>query len=574
MPSPAREPAVRWWWGAAPEPELQEFTRRLAAGEEPPRETLLKSGDRRDIWRLPAVAGGLLLKRFHVRRSEALRFLLLPSRARAEFRALSAFVRLGLPTVTPLAFGERRRGGLLAECWLVSRLVPAARTLGEAQQAAAAAGDDTRVRELARAAIAVTGQLHRHPWWHRDLHGHNLLLRPDGEVLVTDLHSAWRVPVLTRAMRLANLARLLFSMRASLDLRQAPALLRAYAEERGEDADRLVLDALAALDAFERDYVRGRTRRCLVRSTLFTVESVHDGRLFRRRTFPAAQLREDLLAHSRSVQLRDGDLLGRSAVSDVTRVRGAPGGMPDGGSGPRVIKVYTSRGVTTSLRQRVGAGRARSAFVAARRLDVLGLSTPTALALLERPDGTAVLVTAEVAGAASLRALLDAPAPPEAAARGSVSLALGHLVGRLARHGLRHHDLSSKNVLLTPPPTPPSGDRRTSPPAGWPRLWLIDLDNLRAMRPFSPRGLARMLGQLGDLPAWVSRTDRLRFARGYALAADRALPAAVVAAAAGRSAARVSRRASLARPASLAGASRPSTPATSSTPSRPSGYPA
>jgi hypothetical protein len=326
-------------------------------------------------------------------------------------------------------------------------------------------------------------------------------------------------------------------MRPTLHLDEAPALLREYAGRRGEDADALVLAVVAELERFERDYVRGRTARCLTHSSLFTVERVHDGRLFRRRTYDAACLREDLLAHPRIVQRRDADVLGRSPGSDVTRVTGG-----SWGGGPRVLKVSTQRGARRVARQALGLGRARRAWVAARALEVLGLSTPEALALLERRDGTAVLVTREVAGARGLRALLQAPAPPPPALRSALALALGHLVGRLARSGLVHDDLSTKNVLVTDPPTPPSGDRRTCPRADWPRLWLIDLDNMRVGPQFERRALVRMLGQLGDVPAWVTRADRRRFALGYAQAAGRALPRDVATEAAARSAARAARR--------------------------------
>jgi len=528
---------VRWWWARAPEADLGALARALEAGRLPPDAALLKAGDRRQVWRLPDVAGGLLVKRFAVRGAEVGRFLVAPSRARAEYRAMEAFCRLGLPTVRPLGFGERRERLLLREAWFVGRLVPDARTVGEAQLQASARGDVAAVRALARGALDVTEQMHRHPWLHRDLHVNNLLVAPGGEVLVTDLHSVRRVPRLTRAMRVASLARLFFSMRPALDLREAPALLRAYAERRAEDADALILEVVAGLDRFERDYVRGRAARCLVRSSLFTAERVHDGRLFRRRTYDAACLREDLLAHPRILQRRDADVLGRSPGSDVTRVTG--GGF---GGGARVLKVSTRRGLLRGARQWLGLGRARRAWVAARALEVLGLSTPEGLALLERPDGSAVLVTREVAGARGLRSLLEAPQPPPRALRSALALALGHVLGRLARAGLVHHDLSTKNVLVTDPPTPPSGDRRTSPPAEWPRLWLIDLDNMRPGAPFARRGLVRMLGQLGDVPAWVSRTDRRRFALGYERSAGRALPRDVAAEAAARSAARAARR--------------------------------
>ena len=160
----------------------------------------------------------------------------------------------------------------------------------------------------------------------------------------------------------------------------------------------------------------------------------------------------------------------------------------------------------------------------ARRFEVLGLPTPEALALLERRDGTSVLVTRALRDGRSLLELAPALAQDRTPARrAAVALALGHLVGRLARAGVRHADMSDKNVWVVARPAPAPRDLRDAPPEGAANLRLIDLDGLRLMRPHDPRGVARMLGQLADLRARPSRTDLRRFARGYALGARREL---------------------------------------------------
>jgi tRNA A-37 threonylcarbamoyl transferase component Bud32 len=541
-----RDPTVRWWWAVAPSPALADLARGLQRGEAPPGARAIKSDARRSVWSVPDVDGGLLVKRFEVRGGEVLKYALRPSRARSEYRAMEAFVRLGLPVVRPIGFGERRRGAALREAWFVGRLVPAARTLSEALLAARGRGDEAGVRNLARAALHLAAQLHAHPWLHRDLHSGNLLLDRRDQMLVTDLHSVWHVPRLTRGMRLENLARLLFSMREALDLAQAPALLRAYAEERGEDADRLVLDALAELEAFERRYVTGRVRRSLVNSTLFATERVPEGRLFRRRGYELPTLRADLAAHERTLAQQGPRLLGRARRNLVT--------LAGEGEAARVIKEYVPGGAWAALRQALGAGRARSAWIGARRLDVLGLPTAEALALLERRDGTAVLVTRALHDGRSVRQLsLDLDGQRDPSLRAAVAVGLGHLVGRLARTGVRHADLSDKNVWVLDRPAPAAHDRRDQPPAGAANLRLIDLDGLRPMRPHDPAGVARMLGQLADLPVPASRTDLRRFARGYALGARRELSPQIVAEAlrlrAQRRAAREAREAAALDPA-------------------------
>lgn len=533
---------MRWFWAVAPGADLALLARRLESAPGLQGALVIKENGRRSVWKVPDVAGGLLVKHFAVRGSERLKYALLRSRACSEYRAMEAFVRLGLPVVRPLGFGERRESGLLHESWFIGRLVPNARTLAEAVDETLRARNRDAAGTLARAAIDLVVQLHAHPWLHRDLHAGNLLLDEAGRLLVTDLHSAWRVPRLTRRQRIGNLARLIFSLRGAIDLARAPVLVRAYAEQRGEPAENLIRDVQARLASFEKDYVRGRVARCLRASSLFAPERLREGRLFRRRSYPVELLRDDLRSHARCLEADPTHVLGRSPRSRVTL------------AGERVVKDYVPPGSLAALRQAVGRGRARSAWVGARRLEVLGIGTPEAMALLERRDGTAVLVTRALTGAQPLRALAPELAGTRTAARrAAVARALGHLLGRLARAGLRHNDLSAKNVLVQPAPAPPARDLRDHLPKGAANLQLIDLDGLRPMRPFDHRGLVRMLGQLADLPVAPSRTDRRRFARAYASAAGRELPREVaeraLAGAAARAAARVARATLAARPA-------------------------
>ncbi len=503
------------------------------------------------MWALPAESGGVLLKHFRVRGAEAFKYMLRPSRARSEYSAMQAFARLGLPAVTALGYGERRASGRLVEAWFLGRFVPDAQTVGEAQQAAAACHDHERVMALARGSLVLTSRLHHHPWLHRDLHAHNLLLTHEGVLLITDLHSVWRVPRLTRTMRNANLARLLFSMRGVLNLDDdVPELLVTYAEAMALRIDSVVAQVNLALSSFESEYVRGRTARCLTASTLFTTGRLGTGRLYRRRTYSDGNLRADLYGHGSAVQSSDG-VLGRAASSVVTRVDAGPSGH-----GARVIKEFTQSGLLPSVRQRSGYSRARGAWVAARLLDIYGISTPEGLALLERAGGSAVLVTREAPGAVSLRVRAQELAGRSGAVTGAriseraaLARAVGCLVGHLAKFGLRHADLSAKNLLVTAQAPPQSHDMRVRPPPHPPYVTLIDLDGLKRMPAHDSQGIARMLGQLGDLPSGVTRTDLLRFRHAYAAASGRDIPDEVSQAAARQTRARVLRRERLSRPA-------------------------
>jgi len=509
--------SLEWVWASPPSAALRELGARLERGELPERRTLVKQSRARAVWLLPEV--GLVLKRYTVTGRDAAKARWLPGRAESEYRSMEAFVQRGLPTIRPVAYADRRDGRRLTESWFLCELVRDARTLGGA---VAHAGDTERT-ELARRALGIVAQLHEHPFFHRDLHAGNVLLDTDDTLRIIDLHSVWRVPRVTARMRYANLARLLHSLRAYVSLDAAPALLAHYADLRAEPVELVLARFRRGYRRFADDYERGRTARCLRNSTEFERQVVAagaglpPGRLHRRREYTAEALGADIAEHAAVVALGGEGLLGQQRRNHVTRV------------GERVVKHYHDAGLYSALRARAGMGRARGAWWAARRCDVVGVPTPRALALLECRDGSAYLVTALAPDALPLDDYLELLAnDPDLPRRRGVARSLGHLVGRLWRAGLRHSDMSTKNLLLTSSPSSATPDRRTTPPASWPELQLIDLDGARLVEPYDLNSLARMLGQVMDVPSSVSRADRLRFVRGFERGAGRGLPPAAL----------------------------------------------
>jgi tRNA A-37 threonylcarbamoyl transferase component Bud32 len=533
--------SVRWTWAQAPDEALSALAGRLAEGWTPGDSGLLKRGAGRAVWRVPVEGGALLLKHFVVPPARRPLHLLRASRAAAEYRAALAYAAAGVPTALPVGFGERCAAGLLREAYYLGRFLEQAVTLGDWLRECALSGRSDALQIGVDRALALVAQMHEVPLRHRDLHANNLLRTPDGSLSVIDLHSAWRVPRVTRAIRVENLSRLIFSIREFVDLRSARDLLRTYEQAAGVTDAAFVGTVEQALARFESDYVRGRTARCLKRSSLFDATAHVSGRLFRRRDYTAEHLDADTRAHRAVLSAGGADVLGSAPRTRVTRV------------GPQtravVIKEYLPTGIRGALRQALGGGLARSAWVGARLLEVLEIPTPEARALLERRDGSAVLVTREAPEVLSLRTFAERLEPAAGARdRSDVARQVGWLVGRLSRAGVRHDDLSTKNVLLQRAPPARVRDVRDRPPDGAWRALLIDLDNMRPMPSHDEAGLERMLTQLFDVPAWITRCDRRRFERAYEFAAGRPLQRSVADAALAGAAARARRREQQSRP--------------------------
>lgn len=121
------------------------------------------------------------------------------TRCFAEFHLLARLRDMGLPVPEPVAARYRRRG-LHYSADLITRRVEGARTLAEHLE-----GDDLEPG-LARAVGALVARFHRHGVWHADLNATNLLVTPQGLVMIDFDRGRLRQPA--RSWREANLARL------------------------------------------------------------------------------------------------------------------------------------------------------------------------------------------------------------------------------------------------------------------------------------------------------------------------------------------------------------------------------
>ncbi len=523
-----------WLWGTPPSAALGALVRTLEAGAEPTASTTIKAGRSRTVYAVPDV--GVLVKRFAPARGLVAR--LRPGLAQREYRIMEGLCRAGLPTTRPIGVGERRVDGQPTDTWFIARLEPDARTLADVIETV----DDEALDGWIERAVDVVARLHDHPFHHRDLHAGNLLVDEHDALLIIDLHSVWRVAgSLSDARRAATLAELLYSLRSRMSLDDVPRWAAHYAHMRGERVDATVARVVAATRAFARDHVRGRAARCLRNSSEFMHGKLpaalgRTGYVWRRREVSDDELAAAWQEFEDIAMTRPAELLGDARRSQVARVH----------AGEWVGKSFREKGLGARWRARLRAGRGRSAWRAGRRLEVVDIPTPATLALVEWSDGSAFLLVEHVPGQ-TLREVLEGP-PVSPRRRRQLAAAAGWLVGRLWRAGLHHPDMSTKNLLVAATGEMPVGrDRSTRAVPGTPLVHLIDLDNLATTRPHDADALARMLGQLSDVPDTVTRTDRRRFERALEDVAGRAVPGAVAEAAAARAQARRARRESHAR---------------------------
>jgi tRNA A-37 threonylcarbamoyl transferase component Bud32 len=224
----------------------------------------VKTGPHRTVYRLSLAAGEFYLKHFRINNWKTLLLnALRPAKADLEWHAALRIARLGLPTFEPVALGQIRRGGLIADSFLVSRGIPQAIPLDEfasvtfqtpmvqptpSQQAPSqqAPSQQTPSQQIAESATSgpvnkadpnqsglgktdpgarrqselrqhlaaglgdLTGRLHLAAVDHVDLHAANVLVRIGADNLpalwLIDLHRVYFRRALSQDQRFNNLA--------------------------------------------------------------------------------------------------------------------------------------------------------------------------------------------------------------------------------------------------------------------------------------------------------------------------------------------------------------------------------
>jgi len=487
-------------------PALERGIERLFDGA-----TLLKDKRYRRIYRaaLPDTGREIIIKHFRNRdRRETLKRSLLPTTALREWALGLAMIEQGLPTPAPLAVGHTRRGLRLETCYLVQEALEAPRSLREIVDGGL---DARRRRALAKQAAALVRRMHDAEFQHTDLHAENLLLagpEDDAEMYVVDMQAVRR-----RKMdfyrRCEDLARLNASLRRS-PVTRADRLrfLRAYlaAAPFGPREEKplrewwcnLADDMARVL----RDYYRGRTKRCLVNSTLFAVERTARDVLYRRRAYAPDEVRAVIAAHHRCLRGGEGAVLKRTRHSNVTLA-------PDPHDRARrlCVKEVRARRFLHRLKDLLRRPPAMREWVAARGLAVRDLPAPEAVAYLRPriavPAAAHYLVTRELPGAVPLNLYAARRAAAwTRAQRLRLVEGLADFCTRLFRRDVVHGDLKASNVLVLEHEDDVA-------------FALVDLG---AMRFRAPRvhDVVRSLAQLhASLPLAVTRADRLRFLRRH-----------------------------------------------------------
>jgi tRNA A-37 threonylcarbamoyl transferase component Bud32 len=442
---------------------------------------------------------------------------LLGSKARREWRITTAAAERGLPTVIPVAYGERRRFGVLWESYLLTVRLFNCVTLEEAlfsEDGTLRADAKTR-RQLIRLLAALLRRMHDDGIYHQDLHPGNFLVEtlPVGEkrIHLLDLHRASLRPTLALKNRIKSLAQ--FNMFASISLGAAERLLffNSYfgEDEPWRNEKRALLTLIDKRTRIMRWRLwKRREARCLYNNRYFMRLRFENLSGFARREEWKGEIAQILL--TRDMAGSGASLVKDSRSKSIWEKEVVIQGVPR----TLFIKHYRRKRGWQAIKYLCRRSQAIRSWAGAYAIQIRNINAVNAIATIEERRamhclGDAYLLTDKIPSVENLAAALAklaGPSPEAREARRELLRSLALFFRRIHSLGIYHGDTKATNILV--------GKDRSGSRA----LYLTDLDFVRTKLRLPRRNVLRNLVQLNSSIRDLSHAgawDRLCFLKAY-----------------------------------------------------------
>ena len=492
----------------------------------------VKSGPHRVVYRVRLPEGVIYIKHYLVPdRRAKYRQWFRRGKGRNEGKRSQHLASIGVPTITPIALGERRRRGFLFDNFLITREIPEAVPLDAFVEGQLSGLPEPRRsgvrRSLAKALGVLTARLHNAGLQHIDFHPGNILLRfgPGDEPQLTmiDLDALRTVKQFSWPKAMRNLALLdhYFWTRSSrVDRRR---FLKAYLEARGGEPDSVKAFAIGVEEATRRWAERLWRRwgkRCRSTNKYFQVYKSNNALCIASRELDPREVAPLLVDPDVAFNAPDAKVVKDSRTTRLIETTMVVDGVPT----PVVFKRFNRKKWIDPVLAIFRPSRAWRSWQAGQHLASRGVPTPKNLAFIARrrkpwfspfqgvlPHET-YLITVKQPNSTTLFDHLYRVAPTLEghglrAEVDRLTSSLASLVRMMHDRSLSHRDLKASNILI----------RQDAAPGENP-FTLIDLVGVRLQDPLPMhrrvQNLARLSVSLADAPG-RTRTTSLRFLRAY-----------------------------------------------------------
>jgi heptose I phosphotransferase len=310
--------------------------------------------------------------------------LVLPSKAFLEWKTLLQFKRLHLPVPNPLAYGEKRKHGILQDSCLVTEALSSAKPLKDyllREPGATRSRNDFMRRQVVVSRLAQwVGRLHKRGVYYRDLHGGNIVCQDDSageaQLFFVDTGKA-RFAAKTTPRRQARDLALLYNSLPPGTRAERVRFLQTYLKEAHAaslDWKTLFREIERIAQALTERHIKSRNKRCLKRSTSFMVKTRGKRKYYFRREFSEENI-------DQAVE----EVKGNTRAPDRHGTRGAPILLEINHTDRHaaICARFFQHGVLERVKSVFGYSPGKIAWFKSNGLVVRDVPTPLPLALVE-----------------------------------------------------------------------------------------------------------------------------------------------------------------------------------------------
>lgn len=458
--------------------------------------------------------GEIFVKRYKMKGwGDTLKYLFFPSKANREWKTIQLFRRYHLPTVTPIAKGEKRQRYLLKDSLLITQNIPDCHTLKEFSLTIRRQSLRETLKKKCEIINAVAQQIrmtHEKGFFYRDLHAGNILIKDEPgdrfSLFFVDLHKVWHLKRLPLFMRIRDLAQLQNSLYSTWSDRMR--FLKAYLQDGDPPLMTMAMWIKRYAERLKCSHLKSRTKRCLTTSSEFIAQ-----RGFKRSFYFKRKYGEDFY-HAINKEYQEAKEKGRiqflkehhkSSVSLLT--------VPWKGGHLKVcLKEFKYPTFFYALRHSLTKSRALKSWIGAHGLRVRGFLTPEPLALFQERRGgilySSLFVFEYLDEVSELNdyILKNFDTTVSSERRLKKWRFVEHLsqeIRKLHECGIYQPDLKSNNILVK--------EKNN----GW-QFFFIDLDRIRFKKRLSYDEKVKNLAQINASVAdCITIPDRLRFFKSY-----------------------------------------------------------
>lgn len=435
------------------------------------------------------------------------------SKAHKEWTYSHRLQKSQLLTAEPVAIGEKRRFGMLKDCYIISKAIPNSMTVKESliaiQQSPAYA---LPKRRFLNHLISYVKTVHDLGVFHGELHAENILVDTDNPAsfYLLDVGRAVFKKRPPLSFRIHELSRLLYSIIDTCANDEITEQIDTYADQLLPYKDKGIFRKIVLKEMYNIKHRlwQSRTRKCLKTNTIFKVTAYHKYTVNMRNEWDVGTLADLIGKHMISFQAPSDTMVKSSAKTGITRIPVSHEGITS-----VCIKEYRYPSALKRFFCSFRNSPARRAWLAAHGLMALHFRTPKPIALLEEKRFTRIkksfIIMEDISHCLPCNKYVSEnfSAPYDKTIPGKKKRFISRFAmsfKHLHDSGTYHSDLKANNIMIM------------ELPDAW-DFFYLDLDRVSFQKKIPMKKKVKNLSQLNaSIPHCITYTDRLRFYQAYA----------------------------------------------------------